>query len=114
MSIQTTLAADLAVRTVHPREVQAVQLTAENLKQTAEWCQGRICTERPAGIFTLWLRTAPEVYQQCQLGDWVVRGPDGRFRIVSLDDFVVAYYWPAATQPMLSYDQNLSSAVVSS
>jgi hypothetical protein len=114
MSTQTTPTVDLAVQTVHPREVQAVQLTAANLEQTAAWCHGRICKERPADVLTLWLRTAPRVYRQCQLGDWVVQGPDGQFRVVERDAFVVAYYWPAAVQPVLGYDQNAASTVVSS
>lgn len=62
-----------------PVEVEAEQVTEENLLEVAEWCDGFAATqsvdhERPhINIYTL------EGTMRAEVGDWIIKGVNGEF-----------------------------------
>lgn len=68
-----------------PVEVQAVQLTGENLVDVANWCHASAVTTRGLVIRTL------EGLMEAELGNYVIRGVQGEFYPCRADIFDATY-----------------------
>jgi hypothetical protein len=63
-----------------PFEVDAVQVTAENIEEVAKWCQGDVATDPDTGkqfIKVRVMRVINERQTQAYVGDWVLYAGTG-------------------------------------
>lgn len=66
-----------------PFDVEAIQVTEQNMQDVARWCKGRILTQDPSGLSYISVRVLrPQNDRQTQafIGDWVVVA-SGKFKV---------------------------------
>lgn len=81
--------------TTRPDQIEAVQLSRENIEELAVWCGGDIIREPkssdPSDVYLA--LTVPRVNGplDAQIGDFVIKNARGRFEIKRADIFVAMY-----------------------
>ena len=76
-----------------PRKVQAVRLTVANAAAVAEWCNGYECLGVSDKPTTTWVevpvpQTLFERRHRAYPGDWILRTPQGRYKVVHNASFM--------------------------
>ena len=74
-----------------PIEVEAVQLTVENIGEVAKWCNGCV-KEMGRGPRQMAIDIpSPEGGLRALIGDWIIKGVNGEFELYWSDVFDANY-----------------------
>lgn len=74
----------------HALAVQAVQVTMDNAREVAEWCNGHVFEFHPATEEVSLTVFADDPYAQAHHGDWVVKYA-GKWTVLDTEEFRLQY-----------------------
>lgn len=74
-----------------PVEIEAVQLTLDNMSEVAEWCGGKVYSRPPMRAITGLSIQTLEGEMAANFGDYIIRGIAGEFYPCRKDIFEDSY-----------------------
>lgn len=91
-------------------EVQAVQVTADNLHEVAEWCGGEVLEEKPGDPTTSYVKVRvhrPQSEKQTRafISDWVLESVTG-YKVYPHRSFITTFDMNAHSQPQGNVFEN--------
>ena len=86
---------DIQKYTTHPDEIEAIQLSRENIEEVAVWCGGEIITEPkasdPSDVYMALTVPRANGPLDAQINDYVIKNARGRFEVMKPNLFVTKY-----------------------
>lgn len=91
-----------------PFEVEAVEVTEENIKEAAQWCQGTLMEDSRPYIKVRVARPLNERQTKAYPGDWILYAGTG-FKVYTAKAFYKTFEMKPVTTDPLSTDESVAS-----